>query len=382
MERLPGTTLRDEIATGPLSRTRFALVMTEILTGLAAAHRCGVLHRDVKPSNVLLQEDGHVKLTDFGIAKSFDARTGGDHDDDVTLTGVVLGTPGYLAPERRQGRPATVQSDIYSAGALMVEVVTGRKPSTGDDDPRVGLPEELRDVAARSLAPDPGARYASAVAMLEDLTAALAGGARTGGVAPTVPIVAATAPTRTRQEPGHTVIHPGPGGPAPGADRPRRHRLLIGTAVALAFVAALVFLLWQGGRPSSDSGSSTGRPAASVTKATQPKDTEGLAIRELARSVSGAGLPGDTALAGSLDATAAQPPGAGRVAAAEQTLALAQVLLSGGGITYAQYQDVVSVLEATGATVPTTTVPSTAPPPPGDHGGAPKPHDKGPGGKG
>jgi hypothetical protein len=375
MERLPGTTLRDEIAANPLARPRFALVMTEMLTALAAAHRCGVLHRDVKPSNVLLQEDGHIKLTDFGIAKSFDARTGGDPVDDLTMTGIVLGTPGYLAPERREGRPATVQSDIYSAGAVMVESVTGRKPSTEDVGSREGLPPELHDVAARSLAPDPGTRYVSALAMLEDLTASLAGiGGGTGAAATTVPIAAATAPPRPTAEAGHTVMHPGPAAPLARPASSRRHRRLVAIAVAMAFLAALIFLLWQGGSPPS--GPSTGRPAASA----QPRDSEGLAIRELARSVSSAGLPGDTALASSLDATAAQKPGAGRIAAAENTLALAQVLLSGGGITYPQYQDVVSVLQATGATVPTTTVPSTAPPP-GDHG-KPKPHGGGPGDQG
>ncbi len=101
MERLPGTTLRDEIMRGPLPRQRVVCVMAETLAALAAAHKLGVLHRDIKPSNILL-DDGHTKITDFGIAKSFDV--GGDPGrvaDDMTMTGVVLGTPGYLAPERK-----------------------------------------------------------------------------------------------------------------------------------------------------------------------------------------------------------------------------------------------------------------------------------------
>ena len=81
MERLPGTTLRDEIARGPLAPSRVLLVVTEALTALVAAHKFGVLHRDVKPSNILLQDDGHTKITDFGIAKSCRRQDRGGGDD-------------------------------------------------------------------------------------------------------------------------------------------------------------------------------------------------------------------------------------------------------------------------------------------------------------
>src|SRR5580693_3649996 len=132
MERLPGTTLRDEIMRGPLPRQRVMSVMAETLAALAAAHKLGVVHRDVKPSNILLQDNGHTKITDFGIAKSFDAGgKAGGVADDMTMTGVVLGTPGYLAPERRSGQPATVQSDLYAVGAVMVEALTGRRLASG-----------------------------------------------------------------------------------------------------------------------------------------------------------------------------------------------------------------------------------------------------------
>ena len=125
-----------------------------------------MLHRDIKPSNILLQDDGHTKITDFGIAKSLDARTGADRlADDVTMTGVVLGTPGYLAPERRSGRPATVQSDLYSVGAVMVEALTGRRIGHGTvlTD---SIPPVLRDIACRALAADPRDRFTSAGDML------------------------------------------------------------------------------------------------------------------------------------------------------------------------------------------------------------------------
>ena len=106
MERLCGATLRDEIMHSPLSQQRLMVVASETLSALAAAHRRGVLHRDIKPSNILIHDDGHTKITDFGIAKSFDSRGCPDRVlDDLTMTGVVLGTPGYLAPERGTGRP-------------------------------------------------------------------------------------------------------------------------------------------------------------------------------------------------------------------------------------------------------------------------------------
>ena len=118
-----------------------------------------MLHRDIKPSNILLQQDGHTKITDFGIAKSFDIRpTRTAMTDDMTMTGFVLGTPGYLAPERRAGSPATVQSDLYSVGAVMVEALTGQRLGPGRCPDRAPAPP-LRDVARRAMAPDPRDRF-------------------------------------------------------------------------------------------------------------------------------------------------------------------------------------------------------------------------------
>src|SRR5580693_2208594 len=143
MERLPGTTLRDEIMRGPLPRQRVMSVMVETLAALAAAHKLGVVHRDIKPSNILLDDDGHAKITDFGIAKSFDPVAADDLTADLTMTGVVLGTPGSLAPERRAGHPATVQSDVYAVGAVMVEALSGRRLVPGGED-EANVPRELR----------------------------------------------------------------------------------------------------------------------------------------------------------------------------------------------------------------------------------------------
>jgi serine/threonine-protein kinase len=368
MERLPGRTFRDEMARGPLPPDRVTLVITETLAALTAAHRFGVLHRDIKPSNILIQEDGHIKITDFGIAKSLDLQD--DVADDVTQTGIVLGTPGYLAPERRSGQPATVRSDLYSVGAVMVEALTARRP--GMEPPAYDeLPAGLRAVAARSLTPDPSDRFDSAEAMY-DAVQGVPSAADAATVASTLPLNLATAAlpveATTPDGPDRTaaLLAP-PVAPSPPLTRRAPKAAIIGIAGA-AVLVLLVFLLL------SSTGQSSGPPASATshggTHRSAPADSERTAIRSLATSLASGGLPGDGALASALQATAAQPPGAARQAAAEQALLLGSVLLAGGGISPAQYQDVVSILEPTGAAVPTTT--TTQPPNPA--------HDPGPGG--
>jgi protein kinase-like protein len=374
MERLPGHTLRDEIARGPLPAERVVALTGETLSALAAAHKCGVLHRDIKPSNILLDENGHAVITDFGIAKSFDARAGSDPTIDLTMTGVVLGTPGYLAPERRAGHSATVQSDLYSVGAVMVEALCGRRPMPGavvDPD----LPPELGSVALCALVTDPRQRFGSADEMQRALRSAARG-----------PAPAAAGAGTTRQLVGETAALPPtsvlvtPPAPAPPARRRHWSRYLVpGVAAAIVAVLLLLFVV-EGGQHAAPSGSSASRTAAVVHPS--PSVAEANAIKQVAASLAGAGLPGDRALASSMDGTAAAKPGARREAAAQQSLNLAGVLLAGGGITQEQFQDVASVLQSTGATVPTTTttttttttVPSSLLTPPGrsdhkDHGG-------------
>jgi len=356
MERLPGTTLRDEIARGPLSAPRVARVLTETLAGLAAAHKMGVLHRDIKPSNLLLDESGHTKIADFGIAKSFDlGRHQNGVSDDMTLTGFVLGTPGYLAPERRAGRPATVQSDLYSVGAVMVEAVTGRRADRAAL-PAEALPLPLRAVAGPALATDPGGRFPSALAMLEALKSEWPGVTpRPAGTAPMpgVPVTQPVARSRAGVGTG-TLLAPTAVRPVPPAARTRRRRALL-AALALAALASIPFLLLRGGdRPTG--------PAASATShhTVAGADQGRAAIATLAASLAAANLPGDGAMAAALHSAAAEHPGASRLAAAQAALSLAQVLLAGGGITPGQYQQIAIVLEAIGASPPTSTTTTTA----------------------
>ncbi len=365
MERLPGRTLRDEIARGPMPSERLCALMDDALGALAAAHRFGVLHRDIKPSNILLDDDGHARITDFGIAKSFDALAASDATADMTMTGVVLGTPGYLAPERRAGHPATVQSDLYAIGAVMTEALSGRRLVPGED-PAQDLPSDLRPIAAKALATDPRERFTSAQEMLHALQTR-ARPSPFGGMpfAATEPMEHGTA---VFPAPPRPPIPRGPSAPVSAAAHRWRRPLLAGVATLVVLALLVLFLLTPGpSAPSHNSATSGTTAIHHVAKAV--RHPQATAIRQLAASIAGGGWPGDAALATSLDATAAATAGAARETAAQATLTLAGVLYAGGGISGTQFQDVASALQSTGATVPTTTVPTTQPPPPpGGHG--------------
>lgn len=375
MERLPGHTLRDEITRAPIPPDRLAPLMTDTLAALAAAHRLGVLHRDIKPSNILLDEDGRARITDFGIAKSFDALGASDATSDMTMTGVVLGTPGYLAPERRAGDSATVQSDLYAVGAVMAEALSGRRLSSTEDT-SLELPPTLRPIVTKALATDPQQRFSSA----EEMALALQTRARYA------PVLGAPGAVTEPLE-NHTALLPAPpreqipglaAGPDSAAARKRRRSVFAAVLSAIVLALLLLFLLTPG-PTAPPHASATSGAAATRQLSTTPRDPQAAAIRRLATSLANGGLPGDAALAASLDNTAAATAGPARETAAQATLALAGVLYDGGGISGTQFQAVASALQPTGATVPTTTVPTTQPPPPapGDKGAG---HGKGGGG--
>jgi len=177
MERLPGDTLADRIATGPtLSGAEARTYGRQVLGALDAAHRVGMVHRDVKPGNILLTGEGSAKIADFGIAKSLELGA------DLTGTGQLIGTPAYLAPEQLGGDPASALSDLYALGVVLYEALTGRKPFEGDNamataravasgdhvplgDVRPDLDPVLVRTVERAMDPDPQARFPSASAM-------------------------------------------------------------------------------------------------------------------------------------------------------------------------------------------------------------------------
>ena len=125
MERLPGETLADRMAAGPVDQGWLRKVAGDVLGALGAAHAAGLVHRDVKPGNILIADDGCAKVADFGIAKSLEV------SGDLTGTGLLFGTPAYLAPERLQGHPATERSDLYALGVVLYEALAGAKPFDG-----------------------------------------------------------------------------------------------------------------------------------------------------------------------------------------------------------------------------------------------------------
>ncbi|HEX5451332.1 MAG TPA: protein kinase, partial [Candidatus Limnocylindrales bacterium] len=166
----------------PMASARIALGVAE---ALAAAHAHGIVHRDVKPSNVLVTKGGHVKVVDFGIARALS-------DAQLTLPGTTLGSVHYFSPEQARGEAVTASSDVYSLGLVLFEMLTGRRPFGGDSAAAVAMarlasaaprpssvrpdvPPALDAIVARALAPDPAGRFPSATALAEALERFLAG---------------------------------------------------------------------------------------------------------------------------------------------------------------------------------------------------------------
>jgi serine/threonine-protein kinase len=128
MEHIAGRSLRDILRIGGLSLEESLHYQLGVLSALEFSHRAGIVHRDIKPANVMVTPEGAVKVVDFGIA-----RASGDPDATLTLARAFLGTPSYLSPEQARGETADSRSDLYSAGCLLYELLTGRPPFVGDD---------------------------------------------------------------------------------------------------------------------------------------------------------------------------------------------------------------------------------------------------------
>src|SRR5436305_7727374 len=175
MDFIEGTDLRAILSReGPLEPLRAARIVGQVADALDAAHRRGLVHRDVKPANVLVaSENGgeHVYLTDFGLTKDAASESG------MTKTGMFVGTLDYIAPEQLQGGPLDARADVYALGCVLYETVTGRVPypdrptmakmwaHANEPPPRIertGLPEQLQEVVNRAMAKDPNERYLSA----------------------------------------------------------------------------------------------------------------------------------------------------------------------------------------------------------------------------
>jgi eukaryotic-like serine/threonine-protein kinase len=177
MEYVPGETLAELVARrGPLPPDEVAELGVQACRGLAEAHGAGLVHRDVKPQNLLLRTDGVLKLSDFGVAFGIEGTR-------LTMVGTVLGTAAYLAPEQARGEEVTAAADIYGAGAVLYELLTGRPPRSPatlaelSEDAAIPAPQhaprELADIVMRCLAADPADRPASAADLAAELAATL-----------------------------------------------------------------------------------------------------------------------------------------------------------------------------------------------------------------
>jgi serine/threonine-protein kinase len=182
MEYVEGRSLKDRLAEeGPLEIGEACRIAQEVLTALAYAHRTGLVHRDIKPGNILLSDDGKVQVTDFGIARAEAGST-------MTQTGTILGTAYYLSPEQAQGLPLDGRSDIYSLGVVLYEMLTGRRPFEGDSPVSIAykhvrempkpptayredVPRPLQAIVLTALTKKPEDRYSSAALMRRDLEA-------------------------------------------------------------------------------------------------------------------------------------------------------------------------------------------------------------------
>ena len=177
-----GETLKARLAHGPMGVAEAVDLAAQVADGLSEAHARGIVHRDIKPANLMVTRTGRVKIVDFGIARSPGATA-------VTATGVVVGTPTYMAPELARGEPVDARADLWALGVVLFEMLTGRPPFAGDSIQATfyavlhrapepverlvpGLPPAVTRIVSRALMKDPIARYQQAEQMLADLAAA------------------------------------------------------------------------------------------------------------------------------------------------------------------------------------------------------------------
>ena len=251
MEFIDGRGL-DEIirAEGPLLPERAGEIAADVARALERAHAQGLVHRDVKPNNIMITSYGQTKVTDFGIVRAL----GGDSEATMTQTGMVIGTAAYLSPEQAQGAPVDARSDVYSLGCVLYESLTGQPPFSGDTPLSIAykhvrehaeppsslnpdVPEALDAITMKALAKNPENRYSSAKEMREDLER-YASGQRVSAT----PLLAGT-----------TAVAPAAGGTQVMSrdeiaygdeDEPERRRAAVYVIAALVILGLFALLAW------------------------------------------------------------------------------------------------------------------------------------------
>jgi eukaryotic-like serine/threonine-protein kinase len=248
-EYVDGVTLKDHLARqGPLPVEEAVGIAVDVGEALAYAHAQGIVHRDVKPQNVIMNGDGAPKVTDFGIARSVDV------DKGVTQTGTVVGTGDYIAPEQASGEPVVPASDVYGLGCVLFELLTGSPPFSGTGfvdvamqhihapvpsvrERRADVPPRVAAAVERALAKDPADRFESMDAFVAELRASLA------------------RPRATVEEAATTVLPKARPAPRRTARRIPIAPILAGLVI-VAGVAALLIFVGDGGGPGGGGASS------------------------------------------------------------------------------------------------------------------------------
>jgi serine/threonine-protein kinase len=299
LELVDGETLADRLRRqGTLPPDEAARIGAHTADALEAAHRTGIVHRDVKPANIMLTRTGGVKVMDFGIAAAA-------HASSLTATGSLLGTAAYMSPEHASGEPATPASDIYALSVVLYEAITGAPPfdletpiataaahvHTAPAPVRSMVPDVPAPLAAaieRGLAKEPAARPASAAAFADQLRAGGAAGDASSATAPTERLrVHPTDPLPAPQTRSRTV------------SRPRRRRptgaILIGVSIAALLVWALIAALARDGTTTPPAAQSpqgaSSSPARSVTAPViVPATVIGMSVKDATTALNALGI--------------------------------------------------------------------------------------------
>ena len=268
MERLPGVSLADHIARGPLPSAFVQAVLDGVLDALAEAHNVGILHRDIKPGNILFTATGEPKLADFGIAKTSETA--------YTRAGEIVGTMAYLSPDRLSSKPATVADDLYAVGVVGYEALTGQRPfpqkelvplahAILNETPpplaalRPDVPEALVTAIERAMARDPTQRFDDANAM------------RAALVSPNPVSIPVRPATRVMEAPPPAVLTYVPTGELPGPNYLRRK--LWAAAIIAAFLLAFILFVIDppfSAPPPMPANTTTPLPATTTTLTTTP----------------------------------------------------------------------------------------------------------------
>jgi eukaryotic-like serine/threonine-protein kinase len=256
----------------------------QLLGALEVSHDAGVVHRDVKPSNVLLPSDGGLKLADFGIAKAVGSQT-----SSLTVAGQVLGTPTYLSPEQVSGHTAGPPADVYATGVILYQMLAGRPPFTGEEPLSValahqretpqpieeaapGVPPDLAAVVTRALEKDPAHRFADAGAMRAALQGRTDAGTTAVLPAAAGPVAPEPALASTSALPGHEPMA------AAGPAGPRRGWLLPAALVAVVLVIAALAFAAGGDDPTVTDETlppaTDPDPGETVPEETEPEETQ------------------------------------------------------------------------------------------------------------